>query len=457
MADHVESKLAQDSPPADDKSGKQPVLESDDDSGDDEAAAQGSPEAGAGAGAASGAASSVTAGGGADPGRKKSKRSKKLKQLLGLEKHGGIDGQGLEGLTKEQLDEFMKLNPALANELSGGPGGSSSGLASKADMQEMMKKLRLQDILTGLATSGKNRKDLASYKFWNTQPVPQFTDDTKAEFDEGPLKMQTVDEIPSESIPLVLDQFRWETMDLTDQVQMEEVYKLLNGHYVEDDEAMFRFKYSTSILRWALMSPGWKKEWHVGIRSGKALCAFISAVPAEIRIRDRVVKGSEVNFLCVHKKLRNKRLAPVLIKEITRRCNREGVFQAIYTGGIVLPKPVSTCRYFHRALNWQKLYEVGFSPLPQNSTPKMQIKKYGLPALTATPGLREMTEADIDAVYDLLTRYLKRYDLAPVFNKDEVKHWLLHQKSTTAERVVFSYVVEVRTHPLPLGAWANKH
>jgi len=31
------------------------------------------------------------------------------------------------------------------------------------------------------------------------------------------------------------------------------------------------------------------------------------------------VKMTEINFLCVHKKLRTNRLAPVLIKEITRR------------------------------------------------------------------------------------------------------------------------------------------
>jgi hypothetical protein len=29
----------------------------------------------------------------------------------------------------------------------------------------------------------------------------------------------------------------------------------------------------------------------------------------------------EINFLCIHKKLRAKRLAPVLIKEVTRRVN----------------------------------------------------------------------------------------------------------------------------------------
>lgn len=32
--------------------------------------------------------------------------------------------------------------------------------------------------------------------------------------------------------------------------QLEEVWQLLNGHYVEDDEAMFRFNYSVSFLNW---------------------------------------------------------------------------------------------------------------------------------------------------------------------------------------------------------------
>ena len=53
---------------------------------------------------------------------------------------------------------------------------------------------------------------------------------------------------------------------------------------------------------------------------------------------------TEINFLCVHKKLRSKRLAPVLIREITRRTHLEGLFQAVYTSGSVLPKPVATCR-----------------------------------------------------------------------------------------------------------------
>lgn len=56
-------------------------------------------------------------------------------------------------------------------------------------------------------------------------------------------------------------------------------------------------------------------------------------------------KAAEINFLCAHKKLRNKRLAPVLIKEVTRRVNLKGIWQAVYTAGVVIPTPISTCRY----------------------------------------------------------------------------------------------------------------
>jgi glycylpeptide N-tetradecanoyltransferase len=53
----------------------------------------------------------------------------------------------------------------------------------------------------------------------------------------------------------------------------------------------------------------------------------------------------DINFLCVHKKLRLKRLAPVLIKEITRRGHLEGFFQAVYTAAPFLPGIASKCRY----------------------------------------------------------------------------------------------------------------
>lgn len=96
-----------------------------------------------------------------------------------------------------------------------------------------------------------------------------------------------------------------------------------------------------------MMPPGWAKHYHVGVRASQSrkLVAFISAIPVRVRVRNKTITASEVNFLCVHKKLRGKRLAPVLIKEITRISNLHEIWQGLFTAGIVLPKPISTCRY----------------------------------------------------------------------------------------------------------------
>ena len=268
--------------------------------------------------------------------------------------------------------------------------------------------------------------------------------DDSQEVEEGPIKSIDPDKVPKEPRKL-MEGFEWVTMNLEDEKELQEVHELLVGHYVEDNEAMFRLEYSASFLNWALKSPGWRKEWHIGVRATtktRKLLAFISAVPMTLRVRSKVLNSSEVNFLCIHKQLRSKRLAPVLIEEITRRCYQVGVFQAIYTAGTVLPKPVSSCRYFHRPLDWLKLYEVGFSALPRGSTPNRQVTRNHVSSKTSLPGLRPMETRDIDAVHNLLQRYLKRFAMAPEFSKEEFKHMFTHDEMICPEQVVWTYVVE---------------
>ncbi|CAK7273377.1 glycylpeptide N-tetradecanoyltransferase [Sporothrix epigloea] len=389
--------------------------------------------------------------------KKKKNKKKKVKQPKTMAEAESQLKKTISSLPPDQVAELLKLNPAISQEITAAAGGESSSTSSgepKVSAEQALaalKQLKLADIMTGMAASGKNAKDMASYKFWQTQPVPKFGEaeaggkasSKKPALPEGPIQNLALEEVPSEPAPLV-EGFEWVTVDLTDDAQLQEVFDLLSGHFVEDGEAMFRFRYSKSILKWAMMSPGWKKEWHVGVRAtqSRKLVAFISAIPLQLRIRDKVLNASEVNFLVIHKKLRSKRLAPILIKEITRLCNRSGVWQALYTAGVVLPKPVSTSRYYHRSLDWQKLYEVGFSPLPPNSKPQFQVRKYALPDRTKTKGLREMVAGDLDAVQDLLSRYLKRYDMAMEFTREEVDHWLLDKRMPGDEQVVYTYVVE---------------
>jgi glycylpeptide N-tetradecanoyltransferase len=348
----------------------------------------------------------------------------------------------LDKLSDSQITSLVQSNPALAQAML--KGGTSLDAGS---MRELLKSVSAADLMTGMST-GKNAKDMANYKFWSTQPVPRFDDKAAAvqkPVVEGPIKEVDPTKVSTNPSPLVAG-FEWSEIDLLDEAELKEVQELLCNHYVEDDEAMFRFNYLNETLNWALKAPGWRKSWHVGVRATKSrkLVAFISGVPVRLNVRDRLVNTAEINFLCVHKKLRSKRLAPVLIMEITRRCNLEGIYQAIYTAGVVLPKPVASCRYFHRVLDWEKLYSVGFSHLPHGSTRMRQVSKYRLPERTSTPGLRLMRASDADQIQSLLSRYQKRVKMAQEFNKEEVLHWFLDKETDpkSNKRVVWTYVVE---------------
>jgi glycylpeptide N-tetradecanoyltransferase len=238
------------------------------------------------------------------------------------------------------------------------------------------------------------------------------------------------------------DAFQWHTCDVNDDSEIKDIYTLLSENYVEDDDSMFRFDYSVEFLRWALSPPGYLKQWHLGVRvkSSQKLVGFITGIPANIAIYDATQPMAEINFLCVHKKLRAKRLAPVLIKEITRRVNKENVWQAVYTAGVVLPRPVSECRYYHRSLNPKKLIEVGFSHLGPRMTMARTIKLYKVPEKAQLPGMRKMEAKDVDRVFELVSGYLKKFTLHPEFNKDELAHWMLPR-----EGVVYSFVRENAT------------
>ncbi|KAK4349838.1 hypothetical protein RND71_029151 [Anisodus tanguticus] len=277
------------------------------------------------------------------------------------------------------------------------------------------------------------------HKFWETQPVGQFKDLGDTSLPEGPIEPPTsLSEVKQEPYNLP-SPYEWTTCDMVSEEMCNEVYLLLTNNYVEDDENMFRFNYSKEFLRWALRPPGFYRSWHIGVRvkTSKKLVAFITGVPARIRVRDAVVIMAEINFLCVHKKLRSKRLAPVMIKEVTRRVHMENIWQAAYTAGVVLPTPVSTCQYWHRSLNPKKLIDVGFSRLGARMTMSRTIKLYKLPDQTVTPGFRKMEPHDVPAVTRLLRNYLKQFVVAPDFDENDVEHWLLPK-----EGVIDSYLVE---------------
>ena len=317
----------------------------------------------------------------------------------------------------------------------GGASNSQEQILAKVAQQVLAQRQQQQE-QRQLQRSKRSGEGTKKHAFWDTQPMPH----TSSAPDRPQHCPISPNKPKSDLRPLPYNMpagFAWSDIDILDAKERKEVYDLLTFNYVEDDECMFRFDYSPEFLVWALTPPGFLKQFHLGVRSTKSgrLMALITGVPASIRAYEKTVSMVEINFLCVHKKLRSKRLAPVLIKEITRRVNHTGVFQAVYTAGIVLPVPVASCRYFHRSLDPKKLVEIGFSRLHTRMTMARMKKLYRLPTQTSMTNLRLMTKEDVPSAHKLLVEYLKKFHLTVVFSEEEFAHWLLPR-----EGVVKSYV-----------------
>ncbi|XP_051273523.1 glycylpeptide N-tetradecanoyltransferase 1-like [Dicentrarchus labrax] len=303
----------------------------------------------------------------------------------------------------------------------------------ESKQQEIQRALHLFSLGPSLPKTLQQAKK-HTYRFWETQPVPRLGDSIET---HGPV---VEGEASVRKEPYSLPQgFSWDILDLSSPTVLKELCTLLNENYMEEDDNTIKFDFSLEYLRWALQPPNWLAQWHCGVRVdiNNKLVGFIAAVPADVRVYEMEKRMVQVKFLCVHKKLRLKRMTPVLIRELTRRVNQQGLFQAVYTAGIVLPTPLSSCRYWNRSLNLRKLTEVSYPGLRQTMNLQRAVKFNRLPEVTKTPGLRSMTKEDVAGLHSLLKAYFRKFHLSPILSLMEVEHWLLPR-----DNVIDTYVVE---------------
>jgi glycylpeptide N-tetradecanoyltransferase len=299
-------------------------------------------------------------------------------------------------------------------------GGNPKDPKSKHAMEEFKKYKTLYD----------------KHEFWDTQPVPKSSflpqDEVEGEIQKGNIK-----DVPTEPYNLPPG-YSWSDVDLNNEEHLDELYELLRDHYVEDSDHTFRFDYQKEFLKWALLPPKQHSDWLCGVRGGKKnkLFGFITGIPVKVRAKGKLIQMTEINFLCVHTKLRKLRLAPVLIKEITRRTNIKKIWQAIYTAGTLIPRPISEATYYHRDINVKKLLDIGFSYLPSGRSKSVHMKLLNVPKDQTIHNIRPMVLKDAKKVQSLLAAHLEKLDVSFHFNKEEVIHFLLPR-----DKVIYSYVV----------------
>jgi glycylpeptide N-tetradecanoyltransferase len=159
-------------------------------------------------------------------------------------------------------------------------------------------------------------------------------------------------------------------------------------------------------MKWVYTNPGYKKKYFLCIRSTKNQKIMANFM---IHVKKFKIFGKEhltayTNFLSVHRKLRNKRLAQVVIQEALRVSRQDGIQVSFYHSARCQPTPFMAIRSNLRLINTNKLIDVRYTSLPKGMTRQEFAKKYELPKkdrISLIGNLRLMEQKDVKEVLRL--------------------------------------------------------
>lgn len=227
-----------------------------------------------------------------------------------------------------------------------------------------------------------------------------------------------------------------------DDAQCDEICDFVMNHYVESSSGEFRLIYTKEKIRWAMCSPNHNKDLFYCVRDEKkkAIWGMIVGVPRQFMICGKKQKMAEINFLCVHAKLRDKRLAQIIISEMMRRCRIHKMPVQFYTSHHTKPTPFATNGYKLRFLNTQRLLDCGITRTNATESYKQTIAKYKLPlrnGIEIQGTTRLMEKKDAAQVFKLWNIQQEKYKFRYKMTQEEILYYLLPR-----EGISYTWVIE---------------
>eukprot|EP00826_Nyctotherus_ovalis_P025678 TRINITY_DN1992_c0_g1_i3.p1 TRINITY_DN1992_c0_g1~~TRINITY_DN1992_c0_g1_i3.p1 ORF type:complete len:444 (+),score=91.14 TRINITY_DN1992_c0_g1_i3:198-1529(+) len=277
----------------------------------------------------------------------------------------------------------------------------------------------------------------SGHGFWGKQPVMQFDCLDKEDMPIGLIEKADPEKVPSNPYPLPED-LEWSDIDVTNPKELDEVYTLLRDYYIEEYSNEFRMRYSHEYLKWIFAPPERHKDWAVGIRAkgSKELIGFLNIAPLKVCMAGVVTESAEPSFAAISAKYRNKRILPILAAETIRRLRVSGIWHFYFSTDRVLCAPIAGNWFYRRDLDFKLTVEINTNEVPEGKTMEEMVAAHQMPESANIPGLREMTKEDIPQVHALLSEYLKKFTLYPIFTQERIAHMLLPQKD-----VIRTYVL----------------
>jgi len=275
---------------------------------------------------------------------------------------------------------------------------------------------------------------MEKHLFWKNQPIELVGSNESEKIINHPIEIKSINDIKKEPY-LLPDGYEWYIFDLNNETDLNLLYTFLLEYYVDDPLTFKRFHYSKELLKWFLITE--YNDLVLGVKYKNKIYATICGIPLTVRILDKNIRMVEINFLCIHHKLRNKRLTPVLIKEVTRRTNLHNIWQAFYTTGLELPNNLFEGTYYHRYINVPKLIDLNIIYLNETNA-KIATKLYKT-IDNLTINIRLLEEKDCKECCEKFNKFHEKFKISIFFNEDEFKNHFLSNK------VIYSYVVENET------------
>lgn len=179
-------------------------------------------------------------------------------------------------------------------------------------------------------------------QFWKTQPVAK---------GEQLGAISRPDSVSPKRVEL-RDGFTWAQNGDIPQIVM-----FLRENYVEDLDSTFRLSYSEEFFRYLFEDPHHRDAYSLALNDQTGMVGYLLAKKHTLSINALKQDVVSINFLCLAKKYRNRFLAPLLIREITRIANTFDVYQGVFTSQKDYGFSISTVTYYHLPLNGLKLME----------------------------------------------------------------------------------------------------
>lgn len=276
---------------------------------------------------------------------------------------------------------------------------------------------------------GKKHK----YTFWKNKPVLHFDDISVKSNNLEDLTKRKIYGTNEITLPVGM---KWTELDINNKNIAQTISQFLIKYYLVDDSGKFKLNYTDEFLKWVIGNDGMVLA--ILLEKNNALCGLVSVTFEDVTVFESTQKFAVVNFLCIHPTYRGKKMVFSLLDEITRRVVQKGINQGCFTTERCIPTPVTTLRYYHRPLNYLKLFKLGFVDLESEKLPNKKNPENIQRLLNIVGKMPSnyilMEEKHMETVLKIYNSYIKRYNIYVNYNIEKLKLLLLN-------KFVKSYVI----------------